>query len=255
MNMPSLPIAPQRDSELIGAMREWLEGDIGRELLVEQQAMIEQLLAGAFGYHLLQVGIDPQLALCESSSIRHRLVLAQSLYPGVPANAVVGSAAELPFEHHSLDLVVLHHALDFTDNPHQVLREAARVTRPGGHLIVVGFNPFSWWGLRKLMARKPQAPWQSGQFIGPRRLLDWCQLLGLTELESLTGGFLGPFSLNRKLQSYQQRWLPSSGAVFALLVRKDEESMTPIRRLRFKRRFIALPVTKPATRGQLSEGG
>ena len=38
----------------------------------------------------------------------------------------------LPFESQSIDLVVLPHVLEFSDNPHQVLREVERILRPEG---------------------------------------------------------------------------------------------------------------------------
>ena len=53
---------------------------------------------------------------------------------------------ELPFASHSLDLVVLPHVLEFSTDPHQVLREVERVLIPEGQVIICGFNPTSLWG-------------------------------------------------------------------------------------------------------------
>jgi ubiquinone/menaquinone biosynthesis C-methylase UbiE len=37
--------------------------------------------------------------------------------------------------------VLLPHTLEFTDYPHQILREVARVLRPEGQVIIASFNP------------------------------------------------------------------------------------------------------------------
>ena len=60
---------------------------------------------------------------------------------------------ELPFASQSIDLVALPHVLEFTDDPHEVLREVARVLMPEGRLIITGFNPLSLWGMRQGMRR------------------------------------------------------------------------------------------------------
>ena len=40
----------------------------------------------------------------------------------------------------------VHHLLDFAESPQDILREIARVTLPMGHIVLVGFNPLSFWG-------------------------------------------------------------------------------------------------------------
>jgi SAM-dependent methyltransferase len=55
----------------------------------------------------------------------------------------------LPFPNHSLDLVVLPHALELARDPHLTLREVERVLVPEGRVVITGFNPLSLWGLRQ----------------------------------------------------------------------------------------------------------
>ena len=47
---------------------------------------------------------------------------------------------DLPFEAQSVDLLVMPHTLEFTSDPHRLLREAERVLMPEGQLIILGFN-------------------------------------------------------------------------------------------------------------------
>ena len=47
--------------------------------------------------------------------------------------------------------VVLPHVLEFEANPHQVLRESERVLIGEGHVVILGFNPWSLWGLWRLL--------------------------------------------------------------------------------------------------------
>jgi SAM-dependent methyltransferase len=84
---------------------------------------------------------------------------------------------QLPITTDSVDAVLLPHTLDFTPNPHQVLREAERILIPEGRIIISGFNPWSLWGLYKLLLqRRGRIPW-CAQFISTFRLQDWLRLL------------------------------------------------------------------------------
>ena len=59
----------------------------------------------------------------------------------------------LPFPENALDLIVLPHALEFTDDPHQLLREVYRAMRPEGQIVIAGFNPFSLFGAKRYFGR------------------------------------------------------------------------------------------------------
>ena len=50
---------------------------------------------------------------------------------------VQGDFADLPFPAHQFDTVLLHQVLHFAQDPAIALREAARVTKPGGRIAVV----------------------------------------------------------------------------------------------------------------------
>ena len=74
------------------------------------------------------------LRFCAANRLRN------SLAEGCPKVAVIHRYEELPFATHSIDLVVMPHILEFTEDPHQVLREVERVLVPEGHVVITGFN-------------------------------------------------------------------------------------------------------------------
>lgn len=241
-------------------LKAWFDSEVGRELLEAESALISRILPTLFGYHLVQIGVDSRICLYDESPVRNKFVVVPSLALGLADNCVVADSSELPFEQHSVDVVILHHALDFAQSPHQVLREAARILRPGGHLLVVGFNPASLWGLyRRFKGKQPKAPW-NGHFISHRRLSDWFQLLELAELKRRSEYFLAPFENEkwRKRCCFFERWghraFKERGAFTLMLARKDVAGMTPIKEERARGRLINLPVAEPSVRGQISEG-
>ncbi|MBT7334068.1 MAG: methyltransferase domain-containing protein [Gammaproteobacteria bacterium] len=94
---------------------------------------------------------------------------------------LVGMATQLealPFRSNSIDGIILHHALELTSDPRVALREVCRVLSPGGRLIIVGFNPWSLLGIRRLYAHFFNDSLSNHCLINPLRLFDWLTLLG-----------------------------------------------------------------------------
>ena len=134
-----------------------------------------------------------------------------------------------------MDLVVLPHQLEFSDTPHQILREAERILMPEGKLVITGFNPVSLWGLyRKFSSKKDREetfPW-NGEFISLSRLKDWLSLLSL----EITGGSFGyyrPPNLSVPaskrlafLEKAGNRWWPTAGGVYLICATKKVYGMT-----------------------------
>ncbi|MCV6612795.1 MAG: class I SAM-dependent methyltransferase [Amphritea sp.] len=242
-------------SEWLPELRAWFASELGQQLLHLERDLLDRLLPTMFGYHLVQISIDNRLDLGRESPIRHQIPINPIAELGLPDTAIIARNEELPLEHNSIDVVVLHHALDFAQSPHQVLREAARVLRPGGYLVNIGFNPISWWGLyRRLTFNKQDVPWQ-GHFISPQRMHDWLALLELTEVKVISDYYALPFEKaswrqrSSAIQSLTQRCSSNCGAFMLQVARKDVGGMTPVIPVRSKRKLINLPLVEPSTRG------
>jgi SAM-dependent methyltransferase len=89
----------------------------------------------------------------------------------------VARLTQLPIAGDSVDAVLLPHTLEFEADPYAVLREADRVLTGEGKLLVLGFRPWSLWGLRSRISRAGFPPGQR-RLLGERRLRDWLVLLG-----------------------------------------------------------------------------
>jgi SAM-dependent methyltransferase len=190
-------------SDQIIGMHRWFESPPGRYLLAWEQARIDEAVADMFGYHSLQVGM-PLLDGLRANRMPHRWrALDAWPEPGGdedPAPDLLAHAAALPFPDNSLDLVLLPHALELSQDPHTALREVARVLVPEGRVVITGLNPVSLWGLRQqrqhLYRRLAGGRGRLflpdvGEFIGPWRLRDWLRLLNF-ELDAVQYGCYRP---------------------------------------------------------------
>ncbi len=60
-----------------------------------------------------------------------------------------GDMYQLPFEAASIDLVIVHMVLHYNSDPQEAIREAARVLRPKGRLVVIDFAAHTEENLRE----------------------------------------------------------------------------------------------------------
>ena len=160
-------------------LADWFATPLGRYLLAREQAWFDRTVADIFGFQAIQVGLPECPFLAQSRVAAHWTV---DLCP--PAQ-ILADPLWLPFPENSLDLIVLPHALEFTSDPHQLLREAYRAMRSEGQIVIAGFNPFSLFGAKRYFGRGLTPPW-NGNFIALYRLKDWLALLGF----EVTGGAL-----------------------------------------------------------------
>lgn len=250
---------PTRQQQDWQALRDWFAGPTGARLAQAERELLAGMLPDLFGYHLLQLGLPDDHDWLESSRIRHRVLLDLAGLAG-GTTGLQATADQLPFASESLDVVVLPHTLDFHPRPHDVLREVDRVLIPEGHVVILGFNPVSLWGLSRLMfAWREQMPWR-GQFYTQTRLRDWLALLGF-DCAANKGVFFRPAFANEKLmqklmfmERLGQRCCPFAAAVYAVTGCKRTSTLTPIRpRWRSQRKLVGT-VVEPSTRGMQRDG-
>lgn len=233
----------------IAGFSAWLETPQGQYVLGWEQARLDNLLADIFGFNAVQIGF-PQVDLLRANRMPFRFYCCDRV--GV---AVQSDPHHLPFATNSLDLVVLPHVLEFDANPHQILREVDRVLVPEGSAVVTGFNPFSLWGLRRLLAgKRGAAPWQ-GRYISVPRLRDWFALLGHETRAGAFGCYAPPVRQEKWLARWRfmepagDRWWPIAGGVYVVQAIKRQQGMrlvTPKWKDRMARaKALALMPQKP----------
>jgi SAM-dependent methyltransferase len=197
------------------AAAEWFATPLGQYLLACEQAHLDKAVADVFGYNAFQLGL-PGFDLLRAS----RIALRCRVDNAEPAE-LLADFRDLPIASNSADLVVLPHVLEFSADPHQILREVARVLVPEGRIMVACFNPWSLWGSRRLFGRSERYPW-NGRFINLPRLKDWCALLGLEINAGRMCCYVPPCASEKWLgrfgfmEAAGDRWWPVAGGVYFL---------------------------------------
>jgi SAM-dependent methyltransferase len=228
----------------------WFETPLGAYLLAHEQQYFDLEVADVFGFNAFQLGLSRFDFLRANRMPLQCRLSTMGEAASEHGTRMLADPHALPILGASADLVLLPHVLEFSDNPHQVLREVARILMPEGHVIVSGFNPWSFWGARQLFERNPEGyPWR-GQFINLPRLKDWMALLGL----EITGGRMccyippatQPHWIERLsfLDAVGDRWWPFGGGVYFLHAVKRVQGMRVITP-QWKRRVVKSKALAP----------
>jgi SAM-dependent methyltransferase len=243
---------------------DWPASPQGRNLLAAEVLEIRRALDGVFGDHLVQVGGWGGGVFLKAARTRRTAVVADRPTEGA---GVLSHLDELAIPTDSVDAVLLAHVLEFHADPHTVLREAERILRPDGYLIVAGFNPHGLWGMRHLLSRRRFPPGVR-HLISERRLRDWLRLLNLSVQDSHFYHFQLPFApavrpprptsaprpAARRLRGLsgsiwrQMRSWPPFGACYITTSRKEMYTVTPVRPVWRGRRRLVGGLVNPTTR-------
>jgi SAM-dependent methyltransferase len=188
-----------------------------------------------FGYHLLKVGALSQEICTVNSPIKHQISCCETRYKNTEKVSIVGELDDLPILEHSVDVCLLSHILEFSLDPHHVIREANRVLIPNGYLIITGFNPLSLAGLNRIIPhRRKQHPW-SEHFFSPMRVKDWLHLMGfeiLSDERAIHSNLVGKMSDNFAARYWRKlaiNYFTSFGSIYVIIAKKRVLPLTPIK--------------------------
>jgi len=241
------------------ALEGWLQTPAGVYLREWEQTCLDNLTADIFGYNAVQIGM-PQIDALAASRMPYKLLADRKVRPGSAIDAGLRPVSltldytELPFASQSIDLVVLPHVLEFSTDPHQVLREVERVLIPEGQLIICGFNPASLWGARHVLRRVGGTSFlpRTEELISMPRMKDWLKLLNMGASQSHFGCYAPACRTEKWLHRYAfmdnagSRWWPYFGGVYIVQAIKRVKGMHLIGPA-WTKKTASAPAVVPAT--------
>ena len=246
------------DRQLRQRLRSWFDSPLGLSLQAIETNRLRSILPNLYGKVILQLGALGKMNMIDSSPAPTRVVI--DLLGNNHAVAVQGFPEALPFAGRSVDIALLPHTLDFASDPHQVLREVDRVLAPEGHVIVLGFNPLSMWGITRVFARRRgRVPW-CAHFFGVARIKDWLRLL---EYEVTAGQMLYYRPPLQKesvmdrlyfLDKVGDRWWPLMAAAYLVVAKKRVYGVTPLQPTWRVNPAIGPGLSEPVVRGMQRYG-
>lgn len=241
------------------ALRMWYRTPLGNEVGSQEAQVLGELLSGLFGYHLIQLSDHGVSHYLKQSTIRHQVIMDYDSEQLECHVNMRGNSHQIPIASDSVDVVVLPHTLDIDFSPHLVLREVDRILVPEGKMLILGFNPWSSWGVRHLLNLWSESPPWSLRYISPFRVKDWLNLLGF-EIDTVKTFFFRPplaYPLVVRKLGFLDRigqaiW-PAFGSLYVLVANKKISTVTPIKPQWFlkQRSNVSTGVIETSTGGKI----
>ncbi len=234
------------------AMSQWYETPLGNRLREVEMSLLDRCLPRRFGYHLLQIGCA-NFPMYENSPVGHKFSITHN--NNLAGHGIAARGEAIPLTSESVDVVLLHHALDYSSFQHQLLREVSRVLIAGGHIVIVGFNPVSSWGLRTRFPGHKMHPW-NGRLLSTSRISDWLKLLDFQIEQVRYGAYTLPINspgvikYSSLLERLASRLNWPTGGVYMISARKQVLPLTPIQTSwrEFASANVGMPIAENITR-------
>jgi SAM-dependent methyltransferase len=236
------------------ALCAWWETPIARALLAAESELLGEALEDVFGWELLQVGAwGSGRELLAGSRSRRQTLIAGAAFAG--GTDVFARPSQLPVTSDCIDAALLPHTLEFAPDPYAVLREVDRVLVGEGRLLVLGFRPWSLWGMRARWSRSGFPPGMR-RVLSERLLREWLVLLGFEVVAAQRYLYLSPWSRGLARGEGTGRMLrrgltyPLPAGAFLLKARKRVYTLTPVRQRFREKPAVIGGLVKPTTRSQ-----
>tara|TARA_B110000305_G_scaffold241750_1_gene317335 strand:+ start:2157 stop:2837 length:681 start_codon:yes stop_codon:yes gene_type:complete len=203
----------------------WFDTKNGQRLLNAEEAILSDFLEDKFGYFSLQTHTLGR-NLLKQTRMNHHIMMEG------PDRNIVCNSIHLPFEKDSIDLIISQHQLEKIGDIQAHFSEFFRVIIPGGRVVILSFNPFSFAGLRNLTCFDNFSPWNQ-KFISLSAAQKILKEEGFTVEEGRMVDYQPLFSDNacahKLFEDVGARWLPLFGNVYFIVARKDVVGVTPLR--------------------------
>lgn len=213
------------------AYAHWRETTLGAVTEALEHRLLHQLIGGVEGKRVLDLGCGDGLLTCALAARgayaagidadRRMLVAAQSraTHPDGRCAFVEGRVEHLPFPDGVFDVVVAVTVLCFVSNPSLAVREAVRVLRPGGRLVIGELGRWNLWAARRrIRAWLSSQLWKAARFRSAGELRSLLERAGIAVAAVRGAVYYPPVGWMARILAPADRWLDALTTVGAAFV-------------------------------------
>jgi SAM-dependent methyltransferase len=156
----------------------WYQTPRGKLLKELETDYLKKAITVSCQQHILQIGgLGWESEFIDCSLYKNYTILDAKGLGCEMARKIRAKAYSLPIQTDSMDMVIVPHLLEFDTHRFQTMREIERILKPEGILVILNFNPLSFWVRYQFLWDKKLADSWGGHFIFRSRMFDWLKLL------------------------------------------------------------------------------